>query len=569
MKKFLAAVLGLVVACALWLQFAGPGEPRLENGSTLVLDIDGIYVEAVSQPFLISLIGDDAVPFGDLRAELKKAARDDRISNVVLRIRTPELGWAQAQELRALLGELRAAGRRTVAYMETQNFVTNLPYYIASAADEIRAAPGSTIGLIGLSAEYLFLGGPAEALGIEFEVSRVGRYKTYPDMMTRKEMPEAYRESANSLLDSIFAQFVSGIADGRGVSEDFVREAIDSAPMSPEELLALGLIEGIGFLDETLASLGGARVDAQEYAGVSPAAVGFSPVAQFALIYASGTVAVGRGSVTQTGGRVASTDTVGDAFDQAANDPSVSAIVFRIDSPGGSPLAADIIWRAVERAKQHGKPVIASMSNAAASGGYYVAGGADAIVALPGTITGSIGVVALRPVIGALLEKFEIGVESLKRGRLANMFALSEPLSEAGRERFDDQIRGAYELFVDRVSAGRGMQSESVDAVARGRVWTGAQALEHGLIDALGGLDEAVRIAKEHAGIDEGDDVALIPFPPAKGLVEQINEMFFQARARAAPVVPLPGLLRRAQSWLAVADWEAPMLLPPFVVQIR
>ncbi len=262
-------------------------------------------------------------------------------------------------------------------------------------------------------------------------------------------------------------------------------------------------------------------------------------------------------------------DTVIEAFDQAAKDPAIRAIIFRIDSPGGSPLAADSIWRGIEVAKQHGKPVIASMSNAAASGGYYVAGGADAIVASPGTITGSIGVIAIRPVIGKLLGDLGIGVELIKRGELADMFALTRPLSEQARMRFDDQTRVTYDLFLERVAAGRGMTTEQVDAIARGRVWTGAQAMQNGLVDSIGGLGEAVRIAKLKVGLDEQADVSLLAFPPPASFAEQIDEMFRQVAVRATRSAPMPGLFRTAQQWLGAAVWESPMLLPPFLVEIR
>lgn len=569
MRRLRIAILVLLALGVLWFLFGGPREPHVADGSTLLIDVDGAYVEAARAPLIARLLGETGRPFVDLRSELKKAARDGRIDAVVLRIRSPQIGWAQAQELRELIAELRTAGRRTVAYLETSSFVTNLPYYVASAADEVHAAPASVVGVIGLAGEYLFLGGAAQALGVGFEVARVGRYKTFADTIAGDHMSDAYREVANSLLDSIFGQFVSGIASGRDLSEELVRTAVDSAPMSPDELLALGLIDGVTQLDALLEKLGGPRVLGADYERVDPASVGFDPVARFALIYGSGAVVVGRGRTTPTGGPVAATDTLVSAFEDASEDPSVRAIIFRIDSPGGSPLAADMIWRAVQVARERGKPVIVSMGNAAASGGYYVAGAADAIVASPGTLTGSIGVFAIRPVLGELFDKLDIGVETLKRGAHADMFAFSQPLSEASRRRFDEQIRDVYELFVERVASGRDMTAEQVDAIARGRVWTGEQAQRNGLVDALGGFDEAVRIAKQKAGIDEGDDVALVPFPTPETLAEQIDDVLRQAALRAMPGLPAPGTLLGARAWLSALDWNAPMLLTPFVVEIR
>lgn len=569
MKKYRKVLIAVGLGLLLVFVLTRSDEPQIANGSTLVVNLDGAYIESTAVPLLNRILGDTGVPFAALQSELKKAERDERLANVVLRIRMPQLGWAQAQELRDSISDLRGAGKHTLAYLETASFVSNILYYIATSADEIRMSPASMVGVIGLAGEYLFLGAPLEEIGVDFEVARVGRYKTYADMLAGSSMSEANREQANSLLDSINDQFVAGIAEGRGLSKEFVERAIDSAPMLPYELKGLGFVDGVGFFEETLESLGGSRVDSGEYARVAPASVGFEPVAKFALIYGSGNVIVGRGRSTPSGGLVLASDTVSKAFKDAATDPSIDAIIFRIDSPGGSVLASDLVWHAIELAKTHGKPVIASMANAAASGGYYVAGAADAIVASPSTITGSIGVIAVRPVIQELLEKLEVGVEVLARGQHAEMFVSSQPMTKASRKRFNDQVEDIYQLFIDRVASSRGMPVERVDELGQGRVWTGEQALENGLVDALGGLSEAVSLAMGRLGLDPAADVALIPFPPPLSFADQIASAFDQAAIRAAAKPSLPGVLGRVKSWLEVATWERPMLLPPFVIEIR
>ncbi len=565
-KWLIAASLGLALLLILLLS---SDEPIIESGSTLVVNLDGAYVESTGAPLLSRVLGDTGISFAALRSELKKAERDERLANIVLRIRAPELGWAQAQEVRNLLSDLSAAGKHTVAQLETASFVGNTVYYIATAADEIQVSPGAMVGVIGLAGEYLFFGAPWNDIGIDFEVARVGRYKTFADTFAEKSMSDANREQANSLLDSINDQFVAGIAEGRGLSKDFVVRSIDEGPVLPKELEALGFVDGVQFLEETLEALGGSRVDSDEYASVSLDRVGFEPVANFALIYGSGNVVVGRGQSTPSGGLVMASDTVSKAFDDAAKDPDIDAIIFRINSPGGSVLASDLVWKAIERAKTHGKPVIASMVNAAASGGYYVAAAADAIVASPSTVTGSIGVIAFRPHIQKLLEKFDIGVEVLARGQHADMFAMSTPLSEASRERFHQQIKDVYELFIERVASGRAMSTEQVDELGRGRVWTGEQAVENGLVDALGGLSEAVEIAKNRLGLDPAADVGLVPFPPPLSLADQLTSAFGGAAIRAVVNPSLPGVLGRVKAWLEVASWDSPMLLPSFIVEIR
>jgi protease-4 len=571
MKKYRRLLIAVCLGLVLFLVLTRSSEPEIKTGSTLVMTLDGAYLESTGAPLLSQLLGETGVSFAALRSELKKAARDERLANVVLRIRAPQLGWAQAQELRDSVLALRAAGRHTVAYLETASFVSNNLYYLATAADEIQISPGAMVGVIGLAGEYLFLGAPWEEIGVDFEVARVGRYKTFADSFAESSMSEAGREQANSLLDSINEQFLTGIAEGRGLSKEFVERSIDDAPMLPGELEALGFVDGVGFLEEILETLGGTRVDSDEYAGVAAATVGIVPVANLALIYGSGNVVVGRGQSRPGSGLVMASDTVSKAFDDAAADPSIDAIIFRIDSPGGSVLASDLVWNAIERAKTHGKPVIATMANVAASGGYYVAAAADAIVASPSTITGSIGVIAVRPVIRELLEKFDIGVEVLARGQHADMFVLSQPLAEASRERFDEQVRDVYQLFINRVAGGRGMPADRVDELGRGRVWTGEQAFRNGLVDELGGLTAAIGLAKARLGLDPEDDVELIAFPPPLSLPAQLASSFTFAKAaiRAVANPSLPGVLGRAQSWLEVATWEAPMLLPPYVVEIR
>jgi protease-4 len=422
--------------------------------------------------------------------------------------------------------------------------------------------------MIGLAAEYVFLGGLWERFGVDVEVERVGEYKGAAEMISERKMSEANREMANSLLDSIGAQFVAGIAEGRRLAPEAVRRAIDEAPISPEQLEKAGLIDGIQFWDELVGELGGKEkiVEAEDYAGVDPRRVGFAPTARFALIYGSGNVVVGDGTVSRSGSPIFASDTVSQALADASEDTEIQAIILRIDSPGGSPLAADQIWRAARQARAQGKPVIVSCSDLAASAAYYAAAGADAIVAQPGSLTGSIGVFVLRPVLRGLLEKLDIGVESLTRGGYASLLLASEPLTENTRAWLHAEVVSIYDLFLARVSEGRDLTLEQVDRVARGRVWTGEQAAGKGLVDEIGGLRVAVRRALTELELDPEADVALVPYPAPVSLAEQLDGMLRGLTTRADP---LGGVLRRAEPWLEAMRAGSPVLLPPFIPVIR
>ena len=560
-----AAAVGLVL---LWLLVRSEG-PSIEDGSILVLPIEGRYVEAQDPSLLARLLTDTGMSFAALLSEMKKAERDDRLSRVVLRIRTLAIGWGQAQELRGAIRRLREAGRRPIAYLEVAGFGANIEYYVASAADEVQIAPASFGGVVGLAGEYFFLGQMWKKFGIEFDVARAGRYKSAVETLTGDEMSDAYREAANSLLDSMIHQFISGIAESRKLTPSAVQAIIDIAPMTPRDMVENGLADEIAFFDELLESLEGPIVEAADYAQIDPASLGFDPVAQFALVYGSGNVVVGDGRATSRGNPVMASDTVADALEAAADDPEIDAIIFRIDSPGGSVLAADIIWRAVEVAKRSGKPLIASFSNVAASGGYYVAAGADAILAPPASVTGSIGVFALRPVLKGLLDKLDINVETMTRGAHADLLVASQPLSPETAAILDREIEAIYRLFIERVAAGRKLDLQKVDAMAQGRVWTGEQALDRGLIDELGGLSQAVLRAKKALGLDADADVALMPYPEAGTLAQQLTDTLRRISLEVVQDSPLQNFAERVQIWFDAVPVGAPALVPPFAFDIK
>jgi protease-4 len=571
MRRWLRLALVLLALGFAASFFWRSGGPQIEKGSVLVLELSGEYVESAEPPLFARLAGPARRPFASLLSAFALAERDERIAAIVLRIRDLEIGWGKAQELRDAIASASAKGRRTVAWLEMASFGANLEYFVASAADEVYAAPATRAPVVGLAAEYLFFGGLLERLGVQIEVERIGRYKSAVETIAGREMSDAMREVAGSLLDSIDAQFVGGIAQSRKLGEPAVRDAIAAAPVDPDQMKKWGLIEGTLHWDELVAKEGNPTVVEQDvYAAVQPEEVGFDPKARFALVYGSGPVVVGKGSISPSGSLVLASETVSKALEDAAKDDSIDAIVLRVDSPGGSALASDLVWRAADRARAAGKPVIASFSDVAASGGYYVAAGADAIVASPGTITGSIGVFALRPVLEGVFEKLDIGFDSIVRAPHAELQLSTRPLSPVSRERLRAEVASIYDLFLERVDAGRALDRAQVDAVGQGRVWTGAQAHEVGLVDELGGLRAAVAAGKRRLDIAEGADVALIVFPPPRSLVEQIQDALTGARASLLPAPALlAGIARRAEPWLEALESGVPMAVLPFTMEIH
>src|SRR3990172_859251 len=389
-------LVAILIGIAAWVLLPYRGV-HVEQGSILLLDLEGDFVEATEPAFWSRLVGGGRRPFVGILSEVGRGHREERLAAVVLRVRSLGVEWGMAEELRDAIAEL-AAKRRTLAYLEVGGRAGNGEYFVAAGAPEIVVAPGATSPLVGLAAEFLFLGGLWEKIGAGVEAIGSGEYKTAAETLAGTKMSPAHREMASSILDSTYARFIEGIASSRGLEPDFVRGVIDSAPVSPAELQGLHLVDRIAFLDETLAGLGpGPVVKGDDYRAVDPESVGFDAVARFALVYGSGNVVMGEND-SPTGALSLASDDVSQALEDAARDPEIAAIIFRVDSPGGSPLAADIVWRAAALAKETGKPLIASVSNVAASGGYYVLCGADEILAPPASPVGSIGALVVRPV---------------------------------------------------------------------------------------------------------------------------------------------------------------------------
>lgn len=546
------------------------GGPRLEHGSTLLLELSGEYLEAPEAPIFATIFGLHRQSLLGQLSELRKAERDDRIEQVLITIRDLQVGWAKAQELRDAIRALRDKGRRPVAILEVEGFGANLEYYVASAAEKLYVAPGGGAPLLGLAEEHMFLGGLWQKIGLTVQVAQVGRYKGAADSIVGTEMNEFYREQAERLLDSVDGQFIAGIAEERGIGVDVVRKVIATAPSRPEVLQELGLVDGVKTRQELIDAVPEERrVDAARYAAVDPASLGFAPEATFALIYGAGAIQSGSGSVSRSGQPVFASDTVIAAIRDAAEDDEIRAIVLRIDSPGGSAFPSEQMWHAIREARKS-KPVIASFSDYAASGGYYLASAADAIVAQPATLTGSIGVFAVRPALGGLLERFDVHTATIDRGSHAEINLTAPELSPDTRDWLQADVEDTYRRFLSRVAEGRGRPVEEIAKHAEGQVWTGEQAVTRGLVDAIGGLRSAVAKAKDKVGIAERADVSLTVYPPPKPLAEELRDALRISLAReVGAALPWTPAVSRVLGWLEAVSIEGPVALPPLWIEIR
>lgn len=535
----LLVVLLLVVAGTLAVGIWATGGAGVAEDSWVLLDLEGGYAEQTGGGALAHLLGEDEASFLDLLLTIRDAGEDPRVAGMVVRIRPLDIGWAKAQEIRDVLVRFRSSGKPLHAYLELELSGGAMEYFIASAADRIHAPPGAAAPLTGLLAQYVFLGGVWEKLDVDMQVLKIREYKTAGDMLSEKTMTPWHREMADALLDSLYDQFVEAVAGDRGLAADAVRAAIDAGPATPAELQAAGLIDDAQFLDElreTLVGEDGEWLAGEDYAANRRPLPG-APGARgtVAVVYGVGTVMTGESDESPAGGEATmGSDTLIDALREAADDDGIDAIVFRIDSPGGSALAADLIWQAASRARAR-KPLIVSMSDVAASGGYYVAAPGTRIVAAPGTLTGSIGVVIAKPNLRGLLAKLGINTVELQRGDLASMLSVNESFSPAQLTRITATMDYVYDLFVRRVAEGRGLDTEQVNAVGRGRVWTGAQALEQGLVDDLGGIFTAINAAKREAGIPVEERVSLVFYPRHKSLVQRVAKAIGTRVAGAAP----------------------------------
>ncbi len=508
--------------------------PSVPEQSTLVLRPGGELQEVVADDVVGQLIGRDATTVRGFVESLRLAKRDPRIRSVVLMPSTLELPfWGKVQELRNAVLDFRKSGKSVTAFLE---YGGEREYYLASAADRVFLLPTSPLDLTGVASYEVFLRGTLDKIGAYPDFIHVGEYKTAVNTFTERSFTPAHREMTESLNRDMYDQLVRDIAMARKKTPAEVRALIDQGPFSPEDALRSGLVDDLAYEDQLddrvpdLRATAGSsrRIEGTDYQRVSPRSVGFSPRSRIAVLYAVGTIVSGRSGFDPTNGTVVGSDTVVEQIRRVRDDDSIKAIVLRVDSPGGSSIASDVIWRElmITRDTNPSRPLVVSMGDLAASGGYYISMPGQVIVAQPATLTGSIGIFTGKFVVNGTMEKLGITTETVQSGKNATVNSPFHPFSPEQRAKVQDYMQGFYDNFVEKAAESRRTTPERIDAVAQGRVWTGQQARQHGLVDELGGLTEAIEIAKSRAKIPSDEDVEVVVYPARRSIYELLSEQF-------------------------------------------
>ncbi len=524
---FAGVALAILLAIGILLAAVRLGErpPQIAQNSVLVLNLDGDVVErpplSIPLPFFEART---SLTTTDVWRVLRAAETDPRIKAVLLMPDGVGAGWGIMQEIREDLQRVRDSGKPVWAYLRAPS---TREYYLAAAAGRVAMSPQDMLDLKGLRAEVMYFRGALDKLGIQVEIEHAGKYKDYGDMFTRTDMSPETREVLNSVLDDLYGQLISGIATGRKKTPEQVRAIIDEGPFLSREALSGGLVDALEYEGQMFSALekqtGGpslARINSRDYLRAIAADSPPATRNRVALVVGEGSIV--RGQMTTLDG-----DTGIQAgefvklLEQVAGDSGIRAAIVRINSPGGDSFASDEIWQAM-RALSRRKPVVISMSDEAASGGYYISMTGDPVVAYPGTYTGSVGVFFGKINLRGLYEKLGIRKELLTRGRFAAIDSDWEPLSEAARRKLQEGVDDNYRVFVEKVAEARKRKFEEVEPLAQGRVWLGTQARRNGLVDELGGLNRAVELIREKARIPRGEKIALTVYPPRRSLWERL-----------------------------------------------
>jgi len=522
---------------------------QVPDETVLFLDLEQPIVESVQDDLLSEIMGDERLVLRDLVDAIDRAAGDQRVKGLVARVGAGEHGFGMTQEIRQAILRFRESGKPAMAFAETMGELqpANQDYYLATAFDRIFLQESGAVGLVGLAAETPFARDTLEKLDIEPRLSARGDYKTVTNTLTERAFTDAHREVEQALVDDLFTVLVDAIGQARGIDAGELRSLIDGGPFIGEAALDAGLVDGFAYRDQVTDMMEGEvggfeSLPAEAYLRLAgrPHQNGTG----VALIHGSGQVVRGNGNAASPMGdtRMGS-DAMTRAFKGAIEDDDIQAIVFRIDSPGGSAVASDTIWRLTHMAREAGKPVVASMGNVAASGGYYAAMPADRVIAQPGTFTGSIGVAGGKLVTAPFWQE-NLGVrwDMVTTSENATMYSLLFDYTELGWQRHEQWLNATYAQFVGKAAADRGMPEEAMHQVARGRVWTGNQALGHGLVDELGGYHEAWMAVRELLDLEADAPLHIRPFPPPRGLLEILAEGDIPGAPGAMPIRQLESL---------------------------
>jgi protease IV len=528
---------------------------RQRRTTPLILELDLTQGMAEGPPAdpLNAVLSRHKARLSDVLDGLRRAGEDDRVQGLIAKVGGQPIGLATVQELREAIGKFRAAGKLAYAWAESfgEFGQGNSPYYLATAFDRIYLQPSGSLGLTGVVVEQVFLRSALDKIGVNFEAGERREYKTAAHQFTEERFTEAAREENQHLAASIASQLTTAIADRRGKTADEARALLDRGPFLPQQALAEGLVDVLGYRDEAYAAI-------RQKSGPDTALQFLSryqrsqnlaqrarklpnPRERYvAVIYATGPIRLGRSGRTPMGGNWMGSDTVAAALRTAAADERAGAILLRVNSPGGSATASDTIWREVVRARAGGTPVVVSMGDVAASGGYYISMAADEIITQPGTLTGSIGVVVGKPVFEDLMGRAGFTTDRVTEGAHGRMFSPTHAFSDDEWGIVNSWLDQIYADFTGKVASGRGLSGTEVEAVARGRVWTGVDAVGNGLADGLGGLSDAAAAARRRAGLPA--DAPLRLFPRVSPLDQLRPRENSEDRAAALPGGPLSSL---------------------------
>ncbi len=567
-------------------------EAKIKKVRLAYIKISG---ELPESPGRMSFFGDLGIDLRKTIVRLDKAAEDKHIAGVVLEIGPTMLTRGKLNELRAAVGRIRAAGKKVHAQMES---AMGSQYLLAAACDEIAMPEAGIILIPGVRAEFSYLKEMLDKLGLEADMMHVGAYKGAAEPLTRNSMSEPVRKNQTAMVDDLFDQLVSTIAADRQLKIDAVRDIVDRGLLTVTEAKEAGLVDRIAYPDEVREQLakqyeaddlvyvvnyGKRKVDT-DFSGpmgmikLFKAVIGASSKgkdsqgAKIAVVYAVGPIMSGKSQSGLFGGHSMGSETIVKALNKAADDEDVKAIVLRINSPGGSALASDLIWRATQTIDL---PIVASMGDVAASGGYYIAMGADRIIAEPGTITGSIGVVGGKIVMGGLYDKIGMSTDVISRGKNSGLFSTTNKFSKAEREVVGNMMQDVYRLFTTKAAKGRNMPLEKLESLAGGQIYTGRDAKRNGLVDELGTLKDAIQAAKQLAGLQPDDDVKLEILPEPENPFESMFGADLESEREAKLLGGLNHLvpelaepIRRALLWRRVMQ-EPVTLMMPFWVEIK
>ena len=550
----LAILLALaVLVAAVMIQSADPAIP---SDAVLEIRLSGPVPEHMATDFSLEFLESGMPPtLLQIRNAFKKAAKDDRIRAIVLRCGGLSVGWGKAQEIRWAIEEFKESGKPVVAFLQVGS---SLDYLIASAADQVFLTPEGFLDVKGLRAEVSFYKNTLQKLGVTAELFQGGKYKAAVEPWMRTSMSDEFREVLNSVLDEVYGQFLESIGSSRGKSIEELRGILDSGPFSPPQALEAGLVDGLYYEDEFFDALKERlgledlnRLRLRQYRSVSLASLGLSGEHRIALVYAVGSILRGKDETESFfGADILGSDSFSQTLREVKDNDDIEAVVVRIDSPGGDAFASDQIWREMNRLSER-KPLIVSFSDAAASGGYYIAMANAPIVAYPGTMTGSIGIFYGKLNLRGLYDKIGISKEILTRGKFAAIDSDYRGYSTEERDKLRQELEVLYRNFVQKVADARKREWDDIHQIAQGRVWMGSQAVANGLVDEIGGLDRAIEMAKEAAGLEPTDKVTLVTYPTPKKFIDVLLDPD-RFTTRSPAVDRLRAYLAGIDSWPAL-----------------